>query len=68
MASTTSMDLVEEGESLTPFQLEMLQKEKLEEKDHEGRQTILKLQSLLDAEKFKSENDMKTFNETIRFL
>ena len=41
--------------------------EKLEEKEHEGRQMMIKLQSLLDAEKFKSENDMKTFNETIRF-
>ena len=42
--------------------------EKIEQKEHEGRQMILKLQSLLDAEKFKSENDMKTFNETVRFV
>ena len=42
--------------------------EKIEEKEHESRQIMIKLQSLLEAEKFKSENDMKTFNETIRLI
>ena len=40
---------------------------KIEEKEQEGRHTAIKLQALLDAEKCKSDNDMKNYNEAIRF-
>ena len=40
--------------------------QRMEEREQEGRQAMMRLQALLEAEKSKSENDRKTHNEAIR--